>query len=155
MKNQLNKLRVKCSFSPNGCPFELSLDILEDHEKECLFNEINTRITRRVEDELKLDLTFLTRLRKHRHKYEYEVIRCSMSEEMKKMAVKLSKEALYLCGRVNFGLISAYIKTHLEPNQNKYWHCIAGTDYDCLLTAYHFFITIKIDSIYIIAFKTK
>ena len=105
-------------------------------------------------DNPSLEISLLDRIEKKRY-YDYEVIRFSLPKPYKKKAIKLAKEALYLCGRLDFGHIAAYIKNHLEPEDQKFWHCIVGTDYDCLLTASNFYITIKIDGIYIIAFKTK
>lgn len=153
MRNRLNELQLICKFESIGCTFVSALENIESHEKECLCDEINTRVTREVITDSN-ESSYLTRIQRHRYRYEHEVVRSAIPEATVKNAIKLAKEALYLCGRVNFGQIAAYIKTNLEPEDSKYWHCVAGNDYDCLLTC-HSYITLKIDGIYIIAFKTK
>jgi len=152
MRNHLNSLVLKCSYAKKGCNYTSSLESIEAHEDECPFNEINSRVTIKVLA-LANEQPFLRRST-YRYKFDYKVLMTSMTDQNKKAAIKIAKEALHSLGRQDFGQIAAYIKKHLEPQKNKYWQCIVGTDFDCLVTASYTHISLKIDGIFIVAFKT-
>ncbi|XP_054162333.1 uncharacterized protein LOC128960282 [Oppia nitens] len=148
MKNHLNDLKVKCTFGSkkSGCPLTVTYGQLSQHENGCQYNPISSRKTVKVDGQ---DNCFLKR-RPHIDKLVYETIGTSMNSSSQKRAVNLTKEAVSLCGRYNFGQIAAYIKTHLEPQDMNLWHCIVGNDFDCFLTANFDYISLKVNDIFII-----
>ncbi|CAG2182765.1 unnamed protein product, partial [Oppiella nova] len=125
-----HKTCPECSYAKKGCNYTSSLESIEAHEDECSFNEINSRVTIKVLA-LANEQPFLRRST-YRYKFDYKVLMTSMTDQNKKAAIKIAKEALHSLGRQDFGQIAAYIKKHLEPQKNKYWQCIVGTDFDCL-----------------------
>jgi len=152
MQNHLNALMLKCFFYKNGCTYTSRLEAMDAHKMNCLFDPINCRIDIRI-DNLLTEALFARRVQ-HRYRYEYNIIITSMVNESKKNALRVAKEALFQCGRTNFGLIATYIKRNIEPKDVKFWQCIVGTDFDCFVTASFSYISLKIDGISIIAFKT-
>jgi len=152
MNNKLNELPLKCIYYKNGCKHVASLEVIDVHQRECTFNPDERRVTVRIECPMR-DQLFIIRSG-YRYRFHYKVLMTSMTGEIKKMGIRLAKEALHRCGRVDYTAIAGYMKTHLEPKNYRFWHCIVGNDFDCFVTASYSYISIQMDGISIMAFKT-
>ena len=95
MKNQLNGLKVKCKFKNSGCRFASTIGTIDRHENTCQYNEVNNRVTQRVDNPW-MDDCITERVKKKR-KYDYEVMKSALPKNLEKKSVELAKEALYLC----------------------------------------------------------
>ncbi|CAG2111948.1 unnamed protein product [Medioppia subpectinata] len=152
MNNHLNELKLKCVHYKNGCKVVATLETIDNHQKDCTFDPTERRVAVRTESPLR-DLSFLIRSG-YRYRFHHKLLMTSMTGEVKKNAIRLVKEALYCCGRVDFTAIAVFIKTYLEPKNARFWHCIVGTDFDCFVTASYCYLSVQFDGISIMAFKT-
>ncbi len=155
MKNQLNRLEIKCSFAEEGCDYVSALESIEIHEIDCKFNSIYVRKDV-MTNSLALDSMPIKRKLMDKKCFKKLIIlRTSLKKKQVKHVTKIIKEAVYLFGHLNYGQMAAYIKTHLVPEDNKLWHCIVGNEFDCFVTTNNDFISLVFDGMFIIAFKTK